>query len=263
MGGPPSGAVTGDRELLDVAVEAAGAAAAVLVERFAATGGPSGVATKSTPTDLVSDADVAAEAAIREVLARRRPNDSIVGEEGEDVTGTTAQRWIVDPLDGTVNYLFGIPEWSVSVACEGHAAVVLDPMRGDLFTVVAGERPELRGAPLAPSAKADLSRALVATGFNYDAGLRARQAAVVADLLPRVADIRRIGSAAQDLAWTAAGRYDAYYERGVNAWDVAAGAMLCAGAGLEVRDLVPRDGLPAGLLVAPAGLVDELFELVS
>jgi myo-inositol-1(or 4)-monophosphatase len=249
--------------LLAVALDAARAAAAVLVERYEATGGPRDLRTKSTPTDLVSAADLEAERAIRAVLADRRPDDAILGEEGDDVAGTTGLRWVVDPLDGTVNYLFGVPQWCVSVACEDRAGVILDPIRDECFAAVARGSATLGGEPLRPSAREDLSTALVATGFAYDAGVRARQADVVRDLIPRVADIRRMGSAALDLAWTAAGRYDAFYERGVSPWDVAAGTMLCAAAGLEVRTLAARDGLPAGVLAAPAGLVDELLALVA
>jgi myo-inositol-1(or 4)-monophosphatase len=255
--------VSDDRDLLAVAVEAARASAAVLVERYEAAAGPRGVQTKSTPTDLVSEADLQAEHAIRDVLHRLRPDDSILGEEGDDITGTTGLRWVVDPLDGTVNYLFGLPQWCVSVACEGRAGAILDPIREELFEVVAGAPPTLNGRPLEPSTRNDLATALVATGFAYDAGVRGRQAETASRVIPRVADIRRMGSAALDLAWTAAGRYDAFYERGVSPWDVAAGRMVCAGAGLEVRDLPPRDGLPAGVLVAPAALVEPLFELVA
>jgi myo-inositol-1(or 4)-monophosphatase len=246
-------------DLLAVAVEAARAAGAVLLER---AGAPRGVTTKSTPTDLVSDADLAAERAIRDVLRERRPGDAILGEEGGDVAGTTGVRWVVDPLDGTVNFLFGLPQWCVSVACEGRAAAILDPVRDELFAVRVGEGATLDGAPLRGSARTELSTALVATGFSYDAGVRARQAEVVARLLPRVADIRRLGSAALDLAWAAAGRCDAFYERGISAWDTAAGTMLCAGAGLDVRELAPVDGLPGGVLAAPPGLVEPLLRLV-
>jgi myo-inositol-1(or 4)-monophosphatase len=261
VGRAPAAAVTDD--LLDVALEAARAAAAVLVERYEAAGGPQGLETKSTPTDLVSAADLEAERAIRAVLERRRPDDAILGEEGDDVAGTTGLRWIVDPLDGTVNYLFGVPQWCVSVACESRVGVVLDPLRGDLFEIAAGGLPKFNGEPLRASTRDDLATALVATGFAYDAGVRARQAETVSRVLPRVADIRRMGSAALDLAWTAAGRYDAFYERGVSAWDIAAGTMLCAAAGLEVRELAARDGLPAGVLVAAPALAGELFDLVS
>jgi len=262
VGGPPAAAVSED--LLTVAVEAVRAAAAVLVERYRAAGGPTDLQTKSTPTDLVSAADLEAERAIRAVLARRRPDDGILGEEeGGDVEGTSGLRWVVDPLDGTVNYLFGLPQWCVSVACEGRAGAILDPVRGELFEVDAGRSATLDGEPVAASSRTDLGTALVATGFAYDAGVRERQAEVVARVIPRVADIRRMGSAALDLAWTAAGRFDAFYERGVSAWDVAAGTMLCATAGLEVRELEPRDGLPSGVLVAPVAIVGELFELVG
>jgi myo-inositol-1(or 4)-monophosphatase len=251
------------RDLRAIAVEAARASAAVLVERYQDVGGPRGVAAKSTPTDLVSEADLHAERAIRAVLHRRRPDDSILGEEGDDVTGTTGLRWVVDPLDGTVNYLFGIPHWCVSVACEGRVGVVLDPLREERFEVIAGEPATLNGEPVAASVREDLRTAVVATGFAYDAGVRARQAEVAAQVIPRVADIRRLGSAALDLAWTAAGRYDAYFERGMSEWDVAAGAMLCAAVGLEVRDLPAQDGLPGGVLVAVPALADELFALVA
>jgi len=258
--GRPPAAVSDD--LLDIAVEAARAAAAVLLERFAAPGGPEGLETKSTPTDLVSAADREAERALVEVLARRRPDDGILGEEGADVEGTTGLRWIVDPLDGTINYLLGLDEWSVSVACENRVGVVLHPTRDEVFSVVAGGDAFGGSVRLQPSAKTTLASAVVATGFAYDAGVRARQAEIVARVIPRAADIRRIGSAALDLAWAAAGRVDAFYEHGGSAWDVAAGRMLCAAAGLEVHDLPARDGLPPGTLVAPPAFAADLLEIV-
>ena len=249
-------------DLLAVALEAARAAAAVLLERYEAVGGPEGLETKSTPTDLVSAADREAERAVLGVLGRRRPDDGILGEEGADVDGTTGLRWVVDPLDGTVNFLLGLPEWSVSVACEDRVGVVLHPLRDEVFTVVAGGPALVNGRPLRGSSRTELAHAVVATGFAYDAGVRARQAEIVGRVIPRVADIRRIGSAALDLAWASAGRVDAFYEHGGSAWDVAAGRMLCAAAGLEVRDLAPRDGLPPGTLVAPPALAEGLHELV-
>jgi myo-inositol-1(or 4)-monophosphatase len=246
-------------DLLAVAVEAARAAAAILIERYEAAGGPTDLQTKSTPTDLVSAADLEAERAIREVLGRRRPDDGILGEEeGGDVEGTSGLRWVVDPLDGTVNYLFGLPQWCVSVACEGRAGAILDPVRGELFEVVAGDSATLDGEPVTASSREDLATALVATGFAYDAGVRARQAEVIAGVIPRVADIRRMGSAALDLAWLAAGRYDIYVERSVQPWDIAAGALLVRRAGMEVRDLPERDGLPYGIAAGPPALLDAL-----
>lgn len=252
-----------EHALLAVARQAADAAAHELTSRFGHAA--RGVHTKSTPTDLASDADLAAESVIRRVLGRLRPGDAILGEEG-GVTGEGALRWLVDPLDGTVNFLFGIPAFVVSVACEDGsgtlAGVVLDPIRDECFTATASGKAMLNGAEIAGSGRGDLATAMVATGFGYDAGVRARQAEVLARVLPRVRDIRRFGSAAMDLAWCACGRWDAYYERGVNAWDVGAGALIARRAGLVVRDLPASGEDPAGLLVAPAAIAEELYELV-
>jgi myo-inositol-1(or 4)-monophosphatase len=246
-------------QLVAVAEEAARAAGSILLERFGSERALE--QTKSSPTDLVSEADLLAERAIRELLAERAPGDAIMGEEGADTGGTTGRRWIVDPLDGTVNFLFGIPQWAVSVACEGIAGVVFDPVRDELFAVAEG-RATLNGVPLRASQRTELASALVATGFGYEAEVRAGQAETVARLLPLVRDIRRAGAAALDLAWTAAGRLDAFYERGVKPWDTAAGELLCAAAGLDVRRLEPRDGLPEGILAAPPAIAGELAELV-
>jgi myo-inositol-1(or 4)-monophosphatase len=225
------------------------------------------VTSKSSPTDLVSEADHTAERLIRERLAAARPGDGFLGEEGGDEAGTTDLRWIVDPLDGTINFLFGIPEWAVSIACEdGEGTVVgaiYDAMRDELWSAERDGPALLDGRPVLASTRDDLPTALVATGFGYDAEVRRFQGEVVARLLPRVRDIRRFGSAALDLAWTAAGRHDAYYERGLNHWDVAAGELLCRRAGLVVRGLPPAPPASAGILVAPAGLVDALEPLVS
>jgi myo-inositol-1(or 4)-monophosphatase len=250
--------------LLAVAEEAARAAGSLLAERFAAGFEAAGaVSTKSTPTDPVSEADVAAEAAIRDVLRARMPDDAILGEEGDDVAGSTGRRWIVDPLDGTVNFLYGNPQWCVSVACEGIAGVVLDPVRDELFAAVAGGEVTCNGAAVTASACDELPSALVATGFGYDAGVRAAQARVAAELLPRVRDLRRAGSAALDLAWAAAGRVDAYFEFGVKPWDTAAGEVLCRAAGLEVVALDGGGGLPPGMAAAPTALMDDLLGVVA
>jgi len=252
-------------ELLAVAVAAARAAAAELMARFG--GRAEGVRSKSTPTDLVSSADVAAEAAIRRELAERRPGDPILGEEGGATGGDGSLRWIVDPLDGTINFLFGIPAFAVSVACEDEhgsvVGVVLDPTRDELFTAVRGGGAELDGSPIVASDRDDLAMSLVATGFGYDAAVRARQAEVIGRLLPRVRDIRRVGAAALDLAWTACGRFDAYYERGIQPWDIAAGTLIATQAGLVVRDLPETPGAPHGIVVAPPAVIDELHGLVD
>ena len=258
-----------EERLLAVALEAARVGAAELLPRFGA--GDLRVQSKSTPTDPVSEADLASEAAIRAVLGRQRPGDAILGEEG-GATGPLGLagggvRWVVDPLDGTVNFLYGIPTFAVSVACEDAsgaiAGVVLDPVRGECFTATRSGLPLRNGAAIRGSSLAELSHALIATGFAYEPHVRAAQARVAALVLPRARDLRRAGSAALDLCACACGRVDAYYERGVRPWDTAAGALICARAGLSVRTLPAVDALPDGIVVAPAGLIDQLYALAS
>ena len=186
------------------------------------------ISSKSTPTDLVSEADLEAERLIRSILRDRVPEDGIVGEEGDDVASRSGRRWLVDPIDGTVNFLFGHPQWCVSVACEGVAGVVYDPMRDELFAGGADLPTTLDGRPVTPVLDRTLAEAMVATGFGYDAQQRGEQGALVADIVSRCRDIRRAGSAALDLAWAAAGRVDAYFEHGVKPWDIAAGVLLLA-----------------------------------
>jgi myo-inositol-1(or 4)-monophosphatase len=252
-------------DLLAVAEVAARAAGAVLLERFGGRQRPA--ATKSTPTDPVGEADLEATRRIGDVLAARRPDDAVLGEESGEAAGTTGLRWVVDPLDGTVNYLFGNPQWAVSVACEDAtgalAGVVLDPLRDEVWTATRSGPTRLNGEVVHASDRDELARALVGTGFGYDAEVRAAQAATVAALLPRVRDIRRAGAAALDLAWAAGGRLDAFYERGVKAWDVAAGRLLCARAGLEVHELAPAPPQEEGILVAPPGIAGVLYEAVA
>lgn len=256
---------TDERGLLAVAQEAARVAADELRTRFGRR--QAGIRSKSTPTDLVSEADLAAEAAIRKLLARDRPGDAILGEEGGE-TGAGELRWLVDPLDGTINFLFGIPAFAVSIACEDAsgtlAGVVLDPIRDECFATTRSGTPTLNDEPIErPDGAGDLGLAMVATGFGYNPAVRARQAAVLARLLPRVRDIRRVGAAALDLAWTACGRFDAYYERGVKPWDVAAGELIAARAGLDIRKLEATDEFPSGSFAAPPQLADELYALVA
>ncbi len=260
-----------EAQLLQVAREAAEAGAAELMSRFGERSRTrrdgNRVRSKSTPTDLVSDADVAAEAAIRDVLRQRRPDDAILAEEGGASDGGEL-RWLVDPLDGTVNYLFGIPAFAVSIACEDGSGtlvgVVLDPIRQERFEATSSGPALLGGEPLAvEDPDPPLELAMVATGFAYDARLRARQAKELERVLPRVRDIRRVGAAALDLSWTACGRFDAYYERGLHPWDTAAGSLIASRAGLSVRRLAARGQEPEGVITAPPGLVDELQSLVE
>ncbi len=253
-----------EQELLAVAREAAQAGAEVARRRFGRSA--EGVRSKSTPTDLASEADLEAEAAIRKLLGERRPDDAILGEE-EGASGEGELRWVIDPIDGTINFLFGIPAFAVSVACEDEAGalagVVLDPVREECFEATRLGPALLNGSEISGSGRSELATAMVATGFGYDSDVRARQAAVVARVLPRARDIRRFGAAALDLAWCACGRWDAYYERGVKPWDVAAGSLICRRAGLEVRELPANGEDAAGLVVAPAAIVNELFRLVT
>jgi len=213
---------------------------------------------------MVSDADRDAERLIRELLARERPDDGLLGEEGSDVEASNGRRWVVDPLDGTTNYLYRFPAWVVSVALEdgdGTAVgVVHDPLRGETFTALRGGGARLDGDPIAVSGAERLESALIGTGFGYDADRRARQAELLATLLPRVRDIRRAGAAALDLCMVACGRLDGYYERGLHAWDWAAGSLIAAEAGASV---LPLPGEPFGLVVASPAIADELAALAG
>ena len=262
MGGPAPAARVVSDELLTIATEAARRAGGLLAERF---GEVVAVVSKSTPTDLASEADLAAERVIRELLEERRPDDELLGEEEGGSAGPLDPgrvRWVFDPLDGTINYLFGVPQWCVSVACEDSdgalAGAVFDPLADELFTATRDGDATLNGARMRPATPRPIAESLVATGFAYDAEVRARQARIIVEVLPQVRDVRRMGSAALDLAWLAAGRYDAYFERTVKPWDIAAGALLCRRVGLEVRDLPARDGLPYGVMAGRGDLLDEL-----
>ncbi|MBV9661201.1 MAG: inositol monophosphatase [Acidimicrobiales bacterium] len=228
-------------QLADAALEAARAGASVVASGAAlGPGQVSGVGTKISSTDMVSDVDREAEAAVSAVLASRRPGDGLLGEEGTSRPGSTGVRWVVDPLDGTTNFLFSIPQFCVSVAAEvtGHTAVgvVIDPSRGEVWAAAAGHGAHLNGHRCqVPTGRSTLPTALVATGFGYRAERRRWQADVAAKIIPRVRDIRRLGSAALDLCWMAAGRYDAYFEWGLNPWDLAAGALIASEAGATVE----------------------------
>jgi fructose-1,6-bisphosphatase/inositol monophosphatase family enzyme len=225
----------------------------------------SGVDSKSSGTDMVSDADRAAEEAISRLLRAERPHDGLLGEEGLSSEGSSGRRWVVDPLDGTTNYLYRYRAWCVSVALEdasgdGLVGVVHDPLAGETFTAVRGEGAFLNhgGAPLRVRDGGELSRALIATGFGYDPEVRAGQAELLRRVLPRVRDIRRAGAAALDLCHVAAGRLDGYFERGLKPWDMAAGALIVREAGGRVVALA--GGRP-GVAAAGPSLMEALVEL--
>lgn len=264
--------------LLRIAVDAA-AEAGQLLASWRRDERPEVVQTKSSPTDVVTQMDRRAEALITERIRAVRPGDTILGEEGGQTLGATGRggaepapvRWIVDPLDGTVNYLYGLPGWAVSIAAEVDgtivAGVVEMPRLGERFTAAAGGGAWLHrdgtAVALRCTSGVPLSQALVGTGFGYDPARRAVQGEVVAALLPCVRDIRRDGSAAADLCAVAAGRVDAYYERGLNYWDYAAGGLIAREAGAVVGGLSGRPEGTSMTVAAGPGLFQALDAFLS
>jgi myo-inositol-1(or 4)-monophosphatase len=255
------------RDLLGIARRVAEQAADLVRARRA--DGPGEVGTKTTATDLVTAADRATERLIVDLLRASRPGDLFLGEESGAHSGdrpATAVRWLVDPIDGTVNFVYGLPQYAVSIAAEVNgvvsAGVVRHAVTGEEWTAVAGGGAWRDGRRVAGSIIADLGQALVATGFGYDSRRRAHQAGVVARLLPRVRDIRRLGAASLDLCFAAEGRVDAFFEKGLAAWDLAAGGLIAAEAGLTVTGLRGTPPGPLMVLAAPAGLYDALHELL-
>jgi myo-inositol-1(or 4)-monophosphatase len=248
--------VTDDLELGERAARAAGD---VLMSYFGHAA--AGLAVKSSPTDPVSDADREAEEAIQAILAAERPDDGVIGEEGANTSSANGRTWIVDPLDGTVNFLYGMRAWAVSIALEDAAGlaagVVFNPVDEECFGAARGQGARLNGRPIQVTRCSSLDQAMVATGFSYEADRRAQQAELLTRLLPRVRDIRRAGAAALDLAYVACGRVDAFYERGLKRWDEAAGRLLVEEAGGVVSDL---EGEPAGVLAAATPGLAALLE---
>jgi myo-inositol-1(or 4)-monophosphatase len=243
-------------ELRSIAERLARGAGALTV-RLRAAGTDLAVGVKSTPTDLVTAVDRASERWVLDELARLRPDDAVLGEEGADRAGGSGVRWVVDPIDGTVNFLYGLRPYAVSVAAERDGVVVAgcvhDPTSGETFAAALGAGATLDGAPvggrwLAPG----LDTAVVATGFGYDADLRAGQGRVLAGVLPRVGNVRRLGSAALDLCYVATGRLDAYWENGLKPWDRAAGMLVAAEAGAVLTGLRGRPPGTVTLAASPA-----------
>ena len=228
--------------------------------------------TKTSPIDIVTQMDVAAETLLRSRLAEMRPDDAILGEEGEETAGASGVTWVVDPIDGTVNYLYGLPHFAVSVAAvEGGT----DPATwrilagavyggdGVEWKAAAGHGAWRNGEPLVRSGGPTLSATLLATGFNYIADRRAAQGKIISQVLPQVRDIRRLGSAAVDLCLVAEGKLDAYYEHGLHPWDFAAGALIASEAGVKVAGI---DGGAADshlLIAAVESVWDELRDVLD
>ncbi|MEH0575101.1 MULTISPECIES: inositol monophosphatase family protein [Streptomyces] len=225
-------------ELLELAQDAARRAGELLRD-----GRPADLAvaaTKSSPIDVVTEMDIAAEKLITGFISEHRPDDGFLGEEGASSEGSSGIRWVIDPLDGTVNYLYGLPTWAVSIAAEQGGETVVGvveiPMRGETYHAVRGAGARGKGAwegerVLSCRPTAPLDQALVSTGFNYVTEVRAHQADVAQRLIPLLRDIRRGGSAAVDLCDVAVGRLDGYYERGLHPWDLAAGDLIAREAG--------------------------------
>jgi myo-inositol-1(or 4)-monophosphatase len=248
---------------LELAERAARAAGEVLMSYYGRA--PEGLESKTSATDPVSDADREAERVIRELLTTERPDDGLVGEEGSRVDGNEDRRWIVDPLDGTVNFLYGLRAWGVSIALEDSdglaVGVVFNPVSGECFAAERGKGATMSGRPIHVTDCRSLDRAMVATGFSYESEHRAEQAKLLVQLLPRIRDLRRAGAAALDLAYVATGRVDAYYERGLKRWDEAAGLLLVREAGGVTADL---EGEPHGVVAAATPeLLEELMPFVA
>jgi myo-inositol-1(or 4)-monophosphatase len=251
--------------LLALAIEAAEGAGTLLQEGLGRV--RTSVEQKSSATDVVTEMDKAAEAYIVDTVRRSRPDDGVIGEEGSLEAGSTGVRWIVDPLDGTTNYVYAFPAYAVSIGVEVDGstvvAVVHDPARRETFTAVAGEGAWCNGDRLRVAGPPAVATALVATGFSYLPERRAWQAEVLAGIMAAIRDVRRAGSAALDLCWVAAGRVDIAYERGLQLWDFAAGALIAAEAGAEVTDL---DGGPPSndiVVAAPPALAPTFRSLLA
>lgn len=254
-----------ETRLLELAEEAARRAGALLLERFRRPA--SGVSAKSTHTDLASDADRDAEALLTEFIRKERPDDGFLGEETGETGPTGDLRWVLDPLDGTINFLFGLPAWCVSIAAVDPDGTVLgvihNPLMDETFTAGRGGGASLDGKSIAVSERTDLSSALVATGFAYDAARRKDQGATVGLVLPRVRDIRRAGSASLDFASLACGRVDAYYEGPLAPWDRLAGELIATEAGAVVTDLPIGEGSETVVVAANAALHPQLQRLLE
>jgi myo-inositol-1(or 4)-monophosphatase len=225
------------------------------------------VDTKSSATDMVTDLDRRTETLIVGALREARPDDAIVGEEGAHRVGTTGIGWLIDPIDGTTNFLYALPGWAVSIAAlddDGPiAGAVYVPTFGELYCAARGQGAHLNGHPIRCSDKADLATALVGTGFAYQPGGRAEQGALVARVLPRVRDIRRFGSAAADLCMLGAGRLDAYYEEGLAPWDLAAGELIAREAGAVLTDRAGGPVRPGSVVAAGPALHPQLLALLA
>ena len=253
-------------DLLEIAEGAARSAAELVSQRRPA--GPLQVtATKSSATDIVTEMDQAAERLLVDHIRAVRPDDGFLGEEGAAEQGRSGVTWVLDPIDGTVNYLYGIPSYGVSIGVRSGpdvvVGVVCNPATGELWSARRGHGATLDGTPIQVNSGTELAMALVATGFGYESSRRARQAEILRAILPLVRDIRRAGAASLDLCALACGRVDAYYERGLKPWDLAAGGLIAAEAGARVGGLGGRQAGEDLVIAAPPGLFGPLEALLA
>ena len=237
--------------LLGLAKSAAHEAGKLIVGRPAR---PLSTSTKSSPTDVVTEMDRASEKLILETILSMRPDDGVIGEEGTSKPSQNGLSWLIDPIDGTVNYLRGMPNYSISIAASDDkgtlAGVVYDPTLDETFAAIRGHGATLNEAAIACAAT-PLAKAIIGTGFSYSSAQRAQQAEVLRAVLPAIGDIRRPGSAAVSLCWVACGRLDAFFEAGLQRWDFAAGALIAMEAGAHVQG-IDRDPSHGNLVVASA-----------
>ena len=249
-------------ELEAVAVDVAGIAARFL---RGVTGTGEALRTKSSPTDVVTAVDIQSEELIRRELLRRCPGSSIVGEELADEVGGSGVGWIVDPIDGTVNFLYDLPVFAVSIAASVDGAVVAgavaDVLRGEVFSAALGSGARLDGSPIVNAVPEGLTQALVATGFSYHADRRRKQAAALARVLPAARDVRAFGSAALHLCWVANGRCDAFFEHDLRVYDWAAGALIAVEAGARVE--LPDEHSDDLVFAAGPAIFDPLRALIA
>jgi myo-inositol-1(or 4)-monophosphatase len=254
-----------DADILALATELAQRAGDRQLERLAHARDQ--VTTKSSATDMVTGVDREIERLIVDGIRAARPDDGILGEEGADVESSSGHRWLIDPIDGTTNYLYGLPGFAVSIACqrdgETIVGVVNDPIHRDLFVATLGGGATLNGGPIRCSDETDVGKALVATGFAYDPGRRREQGEVIARIIGEIRDIRRLGAASVDLCSVACGHVDAYYERGLNPWDLAAGELIAAEAGAEISAIEGGPARPGSVLAAPPALAEQLRDLLA
>tara|TARA_B100000686_G_scaffold339935_1_gene414826 strand:- start:368 stop:1168 length:801 start_codon:yes stop_codon:yes gene_type:complete len=217
--------------------------------------------TKSSLSDLVTEVDQEIESVIIDFLRSERPYDSFLGEEGSRLSGSSGVKWVIDPIDGTTNFVYGIPGFGISVAAEKDgeivAGAVADPLHSEIFDAARGFGSRCNRNTISISNEVNLGSSLIATGFSYSADQRKLQGKLLSHIIHEISDIRRIGSAAVDLCWVAAGRVDAFFEEGLNYWDYAAGSLIALEAGAVFKRI--QNFLGAELIIATNPSIDDDF----